>query len=101
MEKIENPDEYIVVEASETSWTAVYSGPLAELKPVELKWREGQVGGEECSVLTLAEIAEQTLGKVDMCTTVVTESATGGCILRCGNYPGSEWWKIGELCGFA
>lgn len=101
MEKIEKPDEYIVVEASETSWTAVYSGPMTALSPVELDWREEQVDGEECDVLTLSEIAKQTRDRGRKITTVIAYSATGGCILQCWNYADGEWWKIGELAGFA
>ena len=101
MEKIEKPDEYIVVEASETSWTAVYSGPMTALFPVDLDWREVEVDGEERGVLTLLEIARQMRERGRCITTVITSSATGGCILQYGNYSDSEWWKIGELDGFA
>jgi hypothetical protein len=68
-----------------------------------IDWRvipgEGEYGSD-LEVLSLNEIAEQLKGTGKLIT-VIYERATGGAVYQYGNYCDGNWYKIGELAGYA
>lgn len=89
-----------IIEFDGIDAAAVYVGSLIDLKPAKIEWRreEGGEFGEDISVLTLKEIAEQIPDEVMI--TVIVEEPLGGVIYQYGNY-GHTWWRIGKLMGYA
>jgi hypothetical protein len=85
--------------------TAVYLGSVTDLVNVtdRLDWRHipaEDEGDTAMEVLSLDEIAEQMKGS-GVLITVIYERATGGVIYQYGNYCDGNWYKIGELAGYA
>ena len=87
--------------------TGVYVGTLTNLKNItdDLDWREGSetnIIGEHYKVLTLGEIEDQVDNKkLGYLITVIHEEPLSGFILQVGNYSDLNWWKVGDLIGYA
>lgn len=92
-----------IYEFDGTTAAGVYIGFLDRLVYVGniLKWNEEEVKeiGEKFTFLTLREIREQLEGA--MIVTVIVNRPTSGAVYQCGNYKDNEWYKIGELNGYA
>lgn len=110
--KITNETEFCEFDGVET--VTVYAGGLSWLTKVPLKWRVDAELSETLSmranVLTAGEILEQTKQWLEketgeelrgMIVTLIVEGPLYGVIYQYGNYSDGEWYKIGELRGYA
>ena len=103
MERIEKPDEFTVCRFDGVTVTGVYVGTTDCLRCVNdrLKWRKEvieELSDEPTEMLTLAEIEKQLKHHI---VTVIINGPMHGEIYQCGNYSAREWWKIGDLDGYA
>lgn len=71
---------------------------IAENNVVPFEWSEEtpELGG----LVTLEEIQKQLEEKIP-CFMVIAESPLGGAIYRFNNYGKREWYKVGDMCGYA
>lgn len=102
LEKI--TEDYKLLQFDTVTEVTVYTGGLSNLEKADLIWNKeyGEYARIFCmeytETITLSEIVEQ-LGK-DKLITVIINGPQSSEIWQYGNY-GDEWYKLGEVCGYA
>ncbi len=104
MRQIEYPEDLMVFSFSGAESTTVYGGGIMALENVNnvLEWKVDKECAPYCDdpgYLSLKDISEQLKDTYGIIT-VFVEEPLGGTVYQWGNY-GDEWWKIGDLDGYA